>query len=56
MREVNFDKQAYRQRNIIERIIGRLKENRRIATRYEKLGVHYLGILKIGLLKTCLGV
>ncbi len=32
-----FDKPKYRQRNIIERMFGWLKENRRIGTRYDKL-------------------
>lgn len=45
-----FDREAYRDRNIIERCIGWLKELRRIATRYEKLAVHYLGMLKLGMI------
>ena len=32
----DFDTALYRQRNIIERLSGWLKENRRIATRFEK--------------------
>ncbi len=32
-----LNKKAYRQRNRIERLIGKLKEFRRVATRYEKL-------------------
>ncbi|MEE5079120.1 transposase, partial [Pseudomonas alliivorans] len=32
-----FDRLKYRQRNIIERMFGWLKENRRIETRYDKL-------------------
>jgi transposase len=32
-----FDRPKYRQRNIIERMFGWLKENRRIGTRYDKL-------------------
>ena len=31
-----FDRAAYRERNVIERTINRLKQWRRIATRYEK--------------------
>ena len=45
-----FDKKSYRKRNIIERCIGWIKEARRIATRYEKLAIHYLGMVKIGML------
>lgn len=36
-----FDREAYRKRNIIERVIGWLKEYRRIGTRYEKLAIMY---------------
>jgi transposase len=41
-RQPSFDRQAYRQRNRVERSVGRLKQFRRIATRYEKLAVNYL--------------
>lgn len=36
-----FDKQAYRQRNLVERMFCRLKDWRRIATRYDKLAVTF---------------
>jgi len=42
-----FDREAYRERNQVERLIGRLKQHRRIATRYEKLGVVYAAMLTI---------
>jgi transposase len=45
-----FDRDSYRSRNIIERTIGWLKEFRRVATRYEKLAVHYLGMIKLGMI------
>lgn len=32
-----FDKAAYRDRNEVERLIGKAKQFRRFATRYEKL-------------------
>ena len=32
----------YRQRNLIERMFARLKDFRRIATRYDKLARNYL--------------
>lgn len=47
----SFDRQAYRDRNVIERCIGWIKELRRIATRYEKLAVNYLGMLKLGMIR-----
>ena len=46
-RRVRFDKAAYRQRNVVERLINRLKQFRRIATRYEKRAVNYLAMLTI---------
>ena len=36
-----FDRNIYRQRNRVERLINRLKQYRRIATRYEKHGENY---------------
>ena len=47
-RQPDFDREAYRQRNIIERLINRLKNFRRIATRYEKRAVNYLAMITIG--------
>jgi transposase len=35
-------------RNRVERLINRLKQFRRIATRYEKLAANYLAMLHIG--------
>jgi transposase len=40
-----FDRRLYRQRNKIERLINRLKQFRRIATRYEKRAANYLAML-----------
>ncbi|WP_372451163.1 IS5 family transposase [Streptomonospora nanhaiensis] len=36
-----FDRGLYRQRNVVERCIGRLKHYRAIATRFDKLAAHY---------------
>jgi len=36
-----FDKAIYRQRNRVERLIGRMKQYRRLATRYEKRAENY---------------
>jgi transposase len=40
-RGVRFDRAAYRERNVVERAVRRLKRHRAIATRYEKLAAHY---------------
>ncbi|MFC0617166.1 IS5 family transposase [Deinococcus budaensis] len=36
-----FDRTVYRERNKIERLVGRLKRHRRIATRYDKLAMMF---------------
>jgi len=43
-----FDREIYRSRNLVERSINRLKQFRRIATRYEKKAENYLAMLHIG--------
>ncbi|MBK4717534.1 transposase [Azospirillum sp. YIM DDC1] len=42
-----FDRDAYRERNRVERLINRFKQFRRIATRYEKRAAHYLAMIMI---------
>lgn len=44
-RKPTFDKQLYRQRNVVERTFGRIKECRRVATRYDKLDSVYLSFV-----------
>ena len=46
-RGVRFDRAAYRERNVVERTIRRLKRHRAIATRYEKLAAHYAALVTI---------
>jgi len=41
-RQASFDRAAYRGRNQVERSVGRLKQFRRVATRYDKRAVNYL--------------
>ena len=41
-RQPSFDRAAYRRRNQVERSVGRLKQFRRVATRYDKRAVNYL--------------
>jgi len=43
---IPYDREAYRQRNLIERMFARLKDFRRVATRYDKLARNFLaGVL-----------
>ncbi|MDM8006811.1 MAG: IS5 family transposase [Phycisphaerae bacterium] len=46
-----FDRQAYRRRNVIERCVGWLKENRRLGTRFEKLAVNFLAMVKLAMIQ-----
>ncbi len=47
-RRGSFDKQVYRLRARVEQLINRLKQFRRIATRYEKRAHNYLGMVTLG--------
>jgi transposase len=49
-RPKRFDRKSYRRRNIIERCINSLKWFRRVATRYEKLALHYLGMVTLAII------
>jgi transposase len=45
-----FDKAVYRQRNQVERFFNRLKQSRRIATRYEKRAVNYAAMITLAMI------
>ena len=42
VRQIPYDPIAYRQRNLVERLWCRLKDWRRIATRYDKIATNFL--------------
>jgi transposase len=42
-----FDPEAYRERNCVERLISKLKQFRRIATRYEKLAMTFMALIQL---------
>lgn len=42
-----FDTAVYTQRNRVERLVGRLKAFRRVATRFEKRAVHFLAMVTL---------
>ena len=54
--EIPFDRAAYRRRNVIERVVGYLKECRRVATRFEKLALNYLAMVKLAMIDRCLRI
>jgi transposase len=46
-----MDWSLYRERNVVERLVGRLKEYRRIATRYDKLSESYLAFVQFAAIR-----
>jgi transposase len=42
-----YDAELYKERNLIERMFNKMKHFRRVATRYDKLDVAYLGFVFI---------
>ena len=46
-----FDRRAYRRRNVVERLVGRLKEWRRIGTRFEKLAVNFAAMVRLACIR-----
>ncbi len=49
-----FDQVTYKKRNVIERCVGWLKENRQLATRHAKLAANYLATVKLAMIRRCL--
>lgn len=49
-----FDRDAYRERNIIERCIGWLKESRRVFSRFDKRATSYVAFVKLAILRRLL--
>jgi transposase len=45
-----FDRALYRQRNHVERLFNRLKQFRRVATRYEKRATSYAAMLTLAMI------
>ena len=42
-----YDRELYKERNLVERLFQKLKHYRRVATRYERLARNYLSILQL---------
>lgn len=47
----DFDREIYRRRNVIERLIGWLKESRRVFARFEKTAINYLGMIHVAAIR-----
>ena len=46
-RAIRYDKEIYKQRNLVERYFNKLKHFRRIATRFDRLDCHFMGALHL---------
>lgn len=55
-RGVDFDKERYRQRNIVERLIGWLKECRCVFSRFEKTAINFCGMIKMACIERYLRI
>jgi transposase len=42
-----YDKEQYKDRNLVERFWSRMKQFRRVATRYEKTACNFLGFVRV---------
>jgi len=51
---VRWSRRIYKERNMIERMIGHLKVNRAVATRYDKLASSFLDALHVATIRRCL--
>jgi transposase len=50
-RPIDFDPADYRRRNIVERLIGWLKESRRVFARFEKTASNYAGMVTVACIR-----
>jgi len=55
-RPIRYDRVLYRERNVVERLIGHLKEHRRIATRHEKRAGSYEAMVKLAFVERYLRI
>ena len=53
-RTEEFDRERYRQRNVVERVVGWYKEYRALGTRHEKLAVNYVALWLIAIIEKSL--
>jgi transposase len=52
--EIAYDREEYKKRGEVERIFGKIKENRRLVVRYEKSDINFLGFIFIAFIKILL--
>ena len=52
----DFSPYLYRDRNLVERFFNKIKQCRRVATRYDKLAANYLAFVKLACIRLWLRV
>jgi transposase len=52
--ETHFDREGYRQRHVIEQVVGWYKECRSLSSRYEKLAVNYVALWLVAIMDKAL--
>ena len=50
-KEIVYERQRNGKRGVIERIFGKIRENRRLAVRYEKSDINFLGFILFAFIK-----
>jgi transposase len=48
---VQFDRDTYQRRAVVEQCVGWLKESRALATRFDKLAVNYLATVRLAMIQ-----
>jgi transposase len=51
-----FDRELYRRRNVVERLVGWIKECRRVFSRFEKTAVNFAGMIKAAIIQRYLRI
>jgi transposase len=51
-KEIVYDKEEYKKRGEIEKVFGKIKENRRLTVRYEKSDINFLGFIFIAFIRS----
>jgi transposase len=51
-----FSRHPYRARNLVERFFNKIKQCRRVATRYDKLAANYLAFIQLASIRLRLRV
>jgi transposase len=54
--QICFSPYLYRDRNLVERFFNKIKQCRRVATRYDKLAANYLAFVKLACIRLWLRV